>query len=205
MENNFSAENSLRLISETIERSRCTILKNAGKPLILWGILVSLTSVIIWLLWARTGSPIWNLLWFAMSLIGFVCIPFLNKGKEKAPDTEITNMLGKIWMWFGILSTGLYALIWAAFGLRSLIGMEGILRVDMTMIILMMMGLCGTLSGTLLKNRAITVSTIVATALSVLFILVTADTEPARILSFFILGVFALIVPGIILQKRGGK
>ena len=36
MENNFSVENSLRLITETIERSRSTIVKNAGKPLIVW-------------------------------------------------------------------------------------------------------------------------------------------------------------------------
>ena len=38
MENNFSAENSLRLIAETIERSRRTIAKNSGKPLILWSV-----------------------------------------------------------------------------------------------------------------------------------------------------------------------
>ena len=51
MENNFSVENSLRLITETIERSRSTIVKNAGKPLIVWGLLVSLTSVIIYFRW----------------------------------------------------------------------------------------------------------------------------------------------------------
>ena len=44
MENNFSAENSLRLISETIERSRRTITKNAGKPLIMLNLLQSIVA-----------------------------------------------------------------------------------------------------------------------------------------------------------------
>ena len=95
MENNFSAENSLRLISETIERSRRTIAKNAGKPLILWGTLVTVTSLVIWLLWSKTGSPAWNFLWFAMSAIGVICGRVMDRGKEKAAVTEVTHTLGK--------------------------------------------------------------------------------------------------------------
>ena len=69
---NLSAENSLRLIAETIERSRKAIAKNSGKPLILWGALVTITSVVIWGLWTKTGTPMWNLLWFAMTAIGVI-------------------------------------------------------------------------------------------------------------------------------------
>ena len=68
-----------------------------------------------------------------------------------------------------------------------------------------MMGLCGTLSGAALKSKAITVSAVVATALSVLFLMVTPENDPVRILSFVILGVFALMVPGALLQRNGGK
>ena len=116
MENNFSAESSLRLISETIERSRRTIAKNSGKPLILWGALVTITAIVIWLLWSKTGSAAWNFLWFAMTAVGMICMATLLKGREKAPDTEVTRMLGKIWGWFGIFSTGFFALVWAAWG-----------------------------------------------------------------------------------------
>ena len=129
----------------------------------------------------------------------------LMKGREKAPDTEVTRMLGKIWGWFGIFSTGFFALVWAAWGIRQLAGIEGALRVDLTIIIVLMMGLCGTLSGAALKSKAITVSAVVATALSVLFLMVTPENDPVRILSFVILGVFALMVPGALLQKNGGK
>ena len=202
MENNFSAENSLRLIAETIERSRRTIAKNSGKPLILWGSLVALTAVIIYILWSLTGSPAWNFLWFAMSAIGAVCMRSMTRNSEKVPDSEISRTLGKIWMWFGIFSTGFFALVWAAWGVRCAVGIEGPLRVDLTLVILLMMGLCGTLSGAVLKFKPITVSSVVATALSALFLMVMPDGSPVRILTFAILGVFALIVPGVILQKQ---
>ena len=65
-----------------------------------------------------------------------------------------------------------------------------------------MMGLCGTLSGAVLKFKPITVSSVVATALSALFLMVMPDGSPVRILTFAILGFFALIVPGVILQKQ---
>ena len=202
MENNFSVENSLRLIAETIERSRRTIAKNSGKPLILWGSLVALTAVMIYILWSMTGSPAWNFLWFAMTVVGAVCMRTLMRDREKVPDTEISRTLGKIWMWFGIFSTGFFALVWAAWGIRCAMGIDGPLKVDLTLVILLLMGLCGTLSGAVLKFKPITVSSVVATALSVLFLMVMPDASPVRILTFVILGVFALIVPGIILQKQ---
>lgn len=203
MENKLSAENSLRIIAETIERSRRTITKNSGKPLILWGVLVALFSLIIWGLWTKTGSPTWNFLWFAMSAIGFVCMKTLFRNREKVPETEVSRMLGKIWMWFGIFATGFFALVWVAWGIRSLTGVEGTLSVDLTLIILLMMGLGGTLSGAVLENKVVTASALIATTFAALFLMVMPTGSPLRILSFAILGVFALIVPGIILQKQG--
>ena len=173
------------------------------KPLILWGVLVALFSLIIWGLWTKTGSPIWNFLWFAMSAIGFVCMKTLFRNREKVPETEVSRMLGKIWMWFGIFATGFFALVWVAWGIRSLTGVEGTLSVDLTLIILLMMGLGGTLSGAVLGNKVVTASALIATTFAALFLMVMPTGSPLRILSFAILGVFALIVPGIILQKQG--
>ena len=202
MENNFSAENSLRLIAETIDRSRRTIAKNSGKPLILWGVLVALTAIVIYVLWTVTGSPAWNFLWLAMTAVGAVTMRAMMRNSEKIPDTEISRILGKIWMWFGIFATGFYALVWVAWGIRQAAGIEGALSVDLTLVISLLMGLCGTLSGMVLKFKPIMVSSAVATTLSSLFLMVMPDASPARILNFVILGVFALVVPGVILQKQ---
>ena len=202
MENNFSAENSLRLITETIERSRRTMAKNSGKPMILWGSLVAVTSVVIWLLWTKTGSPMWNFLWFAMSVIGAVCSRLIGRNQEQVPVSEISRILGKIWMWFGIFATGLFALVLLVAAIRAAADMGGVIQLDMTMLILMMMGLCGAISGSILKLKPITASSVVATALSVVFLLMIPNGSPLQILTFLILGVFALIVPGVILQRK---
>ena len=202
MENNLTAENSLRLIAETIDRSRRTIARNSGRPLILWGALVAVTATVIWALWSKTGSAAWNFLWFAMTAIGAVCMRLVMRSSEKVPETEVSRMLGKIWMWFGIFSTGFFALVWAAWGIRCAMGIEGPLNVDLTLIIVLLMGLCGTLSGAVLKSRPITVSSVVATTLSALFLMVMPSGSPLRILAFVILGIFALVVPGVILQNQ---
>ena len=55
----------------------------------------------------------------------------------------------------------------------------------------------------MLKIKAVTVSALVATILSALFLMIMPDESAIRILTFAILGVFALIVPGVILQKQG--
>lgn len=203
MENNFSAESSLRLITETIERSRRTIAKNSGKPLILWGALVTITAFVIWILWSKTGSPAWNFLWFGMTAIGSICHYFMSRGSEKVPETEVSRTLGKIWSWFGTFAIGFFALVWIAWGIRQGCGVEGPLKVDLSIIIVMLMGICGTISGSVLKIKAVTVSALVATILSALFLMIMPDESAIRILTFAILGVFALIVPGVILQKQG--
>ena len=112
---NLTTENSLKIIAETMERNRMTIAKNTGKPLILWGCMVALTSVVVYFLWSKTGSPVWNLLWFAMTAISVVCNIVMDRNKEKAPSTEISRIIGKTWMWFGIFTTGLYLMIWVAY------------------------------------------------------------------------------------------
>ncbi|MBR3291327.1 MAG: hypothetical protein IKI66_04005 [Bacteroidales bacterium] len=202
MENNFSAENSLRLITETIERSRRTMAKNSGKPMILWGVLVAVTSVVIYFLWSKTGNPIWNLLWFAMSAIGGLGTYSIGRKREKTPATEISRILGKIWMWFGFFTTGFYLLLWVVALIRYSAHMEGIVSVDLTLLITMMMGLCGAISGAVMNCKPVTVCSALATALSVVFVLLVPNGAPVQILTFLILGVFALIIPGVILQNK---
>ena len=202
---NLSAENSLRIITETIERSRNAIAKNTGKPLILWGSLVTVTSVIIWALWSKTGTPMWNLLWFAMTAIGAFGTMVIMRNQERVPESETKRILGSIWKWFGIFSIGLYALLWVVALILYASGETAVLHVDLTLIISLMMGLCGAISGAVMKMKSVSAAACVATALAVLLVLLVPDGSPLQILSFAILGVIALIIPGIIFQKKTSK
>ena len=198
--NNHTTENSLKIIAETMERSRMTIAKNTGKPLILWGCMVALTSVVVYFLWSKTGSPVWNLLWFAMTAISVVCNIVMDRNKEKAPSTEISRIIGKTWMWFGIFTTGLYLMIWVAYFILRAFNPEASIHVDLTLVISLMMGLCGVISGVVMKMKSVVACLVIATALSVIVALVV--NGPAQILVFAILGVIGLVIPGLILQNK---
>lgn len=137
-----------------------------------------------------------------MSALGGFFTYRMNRNREKVPATEISRILGKVWMWFGIFTTGFYVLLWAVALIRYSAHMEGIVSVDLTLLITMMMGLCGAISGAVMSCRPVTAGSVLATALSVVFVLLVPNGAPVQILTFLILGVFALIIPGVILQRK---
>lgn len=202
---NLSAENSLRIITETIERSRNAIAKNTGKPLILWGALVTLTSIVIWALWAKTGSPMWNLLWFAMTAIGAIGTYFITRNQDKVPESETKRILGCVWKWFGFFAVGLYALLWVAALILYAQGDSSVVTINLSLILSLMMGLCGAISGAVMKMKSVTAASVVATILAVLLVLLVPNGSPLQILSFAILGLIALVIPGVIFQKKTTK
>ncbi|MBO4499748.1 MAG: hypothetical protein J5732_05790 [Bacteroidaceae bacterium] len=200
---NLSTEKSLQIIKETIERSRNTIARNSGKPLVLWGSLVALTSLVIWVLWSSTGKPVWNLLWFAMSAIGLVITNIITKNREKVPESEVSRTLGVVWMWFGIITTGFYFMLWIVVLAARALEMDLNISVNLSLIISLMMGLCGIISGSVLNIKAVKVSVLVALLVSVPAALLLKG--PEQILTFVVLGLLGLVVPGIILMKKSAE
>ena len=199
---NLSAENSLRLIAETIERSRKTIAKNSGKPLILWGCLVVITSIAVWALWSCTGSAQWNLLWFAMTVIGGIGTYFLVRNNEKVPETEVSRIIGHIWLWYGIFSIGMILLVLIVAAVCTALDIPVHIHFNSGPLIMVLLGLCGTISGVVMKMKAVTISSVVSTAICIVLSALIPEGDPANILVFAILGVFILIIPGILLQKK---
>ena len=198
---NLSTENSLRIITETMERSRMAIAKNSGKTIGRWGVLVAVTSIVVYFLWSKTGNPAWNLLWFAMGAIGGVFTAVSARNREKVPVNEISRVVGKTWMWYGLLTTAFFALIWVAALIRSKWEQPGVINVNLTMIIVMMMGLASVVSGVVMRMKSIVACSVIATLLSVMFAFLV--NGPEQILVFVILGVVGLVIPGLILQNKG--
>ena len=77
--NNLSAEQSLKIISETMTRNCRAIEKNQGTYYILWGVILAVVSALIYLLWNGTGNPVWNYLWFLIPVIGVPAAIFISK------------------------------------------------------------------------------------------------------------------------------
>ena len=151
MENNIenkemTAQQSLGIITEMMNNSRRAILQNSGKHFILWGILLTIMSLVIYELIHVTCDPIWNLLWFAMPLIGFPMAHFIGKSKVEVPQNIISKQLHGIW------------LAYCAFVLVISAIFMFIAPQNTTLVIVMLIGFAECVSGILLKNWAIIVS-----------------------------------------------
>ena len=119
----MTAQQSLQIISETFNNSRKEILRGSAKYFMLWGALLTVVSLVIYLLWHLTGKPEWNFLWFAMPVIGYPIAALMGKYSKAMPQNEVSKMLGNVWGVFGV-----------------------------SLIIVIIMGLAECMSGVLLKN-----------------------------------------------------
>ena len=100
--NNLSAEQSLKIISETMARNCRTIEKNQGTYYILWGVILAAVSALIYILWSVTDNPACNYLWFLIPVIGVPAAIFISKRGGSAPKTYLHKAVGWMWCAFGI-------------------------------------------------------------------------------------------------------
>lgn len=136
----MTPDESLAIITETLNNCRRDILQTNAKYFVLWGCLVSLFSLAVYLLWHFTGHPGWNLLWFAMPLVGY---PFANRmGRVdwERSTSEIGIILRNLWF-----VTGVFAIVIAALG-------TFFLPLNVTLLIMLLLGIGESLSGVVLKN-----------------------------------------------------
>lgn len=159
MENNkeqnreMTAEESLSLITETLNNSRKEITQRSGKYYILWGALLTAFSLIIYLLLKLTDREAWNCLWFAMPVIGFLLARLMSrKDTETHVQNDVSRITEGIWTSFGIFSCAVatFTLIFSELGtniLRTLASLAGL-----SAEIVLIFGLAECACGVALKN-----------------------------------------------------
>lgn len=103
---NLTAERSLEIIRESIERSQRTINKNSAIPLIWWGLCVIIFSLFIAYLWKNHGGPIWNMLWAILWIVGLAGDRIIDKRRERVPTTFVGNTISYVWATFGVFCCG---------------------------------------------------------------------------------------------------
>ena len=136
----MTAQESLKLISETLNNSRRSILQNNSKGFILWGVLLMAMSLIIYFAWHTTGRAVWNFLWFVMPAIGYPLAAYIYKKESHIPQNFVGRLLGHIWAVFGCFSVVISAI--ACF----------LVPMPITFAIVLMLGLAECISGVILKN-----------------------------------------------------
>lgn len=181
----MTVNESLALITETMNNSRKAILRNSAKHFVLWGCVLMVLSFTIWQLWSSTGNPAWNFLWFAMPLIGYPLALVLTKKDEAAPQSEISRMIGYVWTVFGAFAMSISAI--AVFAVPM----------HITLLIVVMLGLAECISGVLLKNWPIIIcGFILGVGGAVAAMLWKSEAQ----LLLFTLGGLLLVVTGLIVK-----
>ena len=185
--NEMTAQQSLQIITETFNKSRKGILRNSAKYFLLWGALLTAISLVIYLLWNLTGKPQWNFLWFAMPVIGYHLAALMGKYDVAVPQNEVSKMLTGVWRVFGVFAITLSAL--AIF----------LVPMNVSLIIVIILGLAECMSGVLLKNWPIIIcGFLLGVGGAVVAMLVKSEAQ----LLIFTLGGILLLVTGAIMKLQ---
>ena len=205
MESNIemTPQQSLRLITETMNNNRLDIIRRSGKHFLLWGALLTFFSLLVYALWKITDNAVWNNLWFAMPVIGFVLARLMeSKEKEPRPENTISRIVGGIWGTFGIfaclisLFTVLYTLLDKS---ANPIG-QIVVGASLTAQIVLLFGMAEAASGIALKNWAIRIAGFVTGIGGVILYYVTGVGKEQMFL--FTLAGVVLFVTGLIVKNQ---
>lgn len=172
----LSAEQSLKLINETIRDNRMAITKKSGSHFILWGVLLTLVALAVYFLWRSSGNGAWNLLWFALPAIGYPLALLLEKDAERIPSSLISRLLGWTWGVFGAfaVTVSLCAILFAP--------------MNLTLVIILLFGFAESVSGMIIKNFPIVIAGFLTGVIGVVAA-VRLSSDCTQILLFVIAGV----------------
>ena len=183
----MTAQESLKLISETLNNSRRDILRKNAKYYVLWGCLLTVFSLLVYFLWHFTGKASWNFLWFVMPVVGLPLAALLHKKDTVVPQSFVGNLTGKIWG------------VFAAFALTLSALAVLIAPMPVTLVIVILLGMAETFTGVVLKNWPIIIGGFIfgvvgAVAATML------QTEAQMLL--FTLGGVILAITGVIIKLQ---
>ena len=203
LNNELTAQESLRIITETMNNNRLDITRRSSKHFLLWGTLLTFFSLLVYTLWKTTDNAVWNNLWFAMPVIGFGLARLLEgKAKEPRPQNTISRIVGGIWGTFGIfaclisLFTVLYTLLDKS---ANPIG-QIVVGASLTAQIVLLFGMAEAATGIALKNWAIRIAGFVTGIGGVILYYVTGVGKEQMFL--FTLAGVVLLVTGLILKNQ---
>ena len=219
---NLTAERSLEIITEQIERSRNVVAKDTGQLLYLSGLAAMGTAVIVALVNGLSASPLGHLLWLVLPIIIWLIMRIRDKKQVQAPVSLVGTLVGKTWWSFGCIVIGFYlfALIWNFLVMRLYDNLATATQamVAITPVIILLMGMAVAITGHILKRRWLVLfgilgglfvafceysgvfRAIVINIASVKAIIVFCLITPC--LSIFLFSLIGLVIPGLMLKKQ---
>lgn len=177
----LNEKESLELIAQMIQNTKCRMARNSGMPFLIWGYTTIAISLLVWFLLKETGDYNWQWLWFLLPATAFPLTLWMNRRQQKMVKTYIDSVVAYVWTVFGL---GGFFVSCAAIFFWNL---------SILFIILLMMGMGTALTGLIIKMKVVTVCGILGALASLGCIYVHGFDQ---ILVFALAFVFMMVIPG---------
>lgn len=201
--NELNPEKSLQIISEAIRKSRREFEKNAGTPLIIWGISIFLISLLVWISWKTTDNPAWNFLWFS-TIILWIVLSVIQKKKEQNVKSKnfLGEVIGYVWISYGIFAVCLSAIFCVIMNADTAISIY-FMSTFLVLLISVLLGFSAMITGLLVKNKCIVAAGLIYGLGVPVVVNFLKGADVTLIMSFASL--ICLLIPGIVLNLQSKK
>ena len=99
MEENMdlTAERSLEIITEQLEKSRRAVSKDTGEWLFVSGLTTMITAVVVACANYLTWTPLFHLLWFALPVVIWLVMKRINRNRVPVRESFVGTLVRKTW------------------------------------------------------------------------------------------------------------
>ena len=219
MEENMglTAERSLEIITEQLEKSRRAVSKDTGRWLFVTGLIAMIMSVIVASANLLSWTPLFHLLWFALPVVIWLVMKYVNRNRVPVPESLVGTLVRKTW--YTILAFALVYSVIAVVWNRVLLVYESpevYLHAGMhiTPTVITLLAVAVSITGLILKKRSLVWFGLLSFVIlkcdlfSVLLGRLLSPTEFAKLSLIqpcgfiFLFALVGLMLPGLMLKKQ---
>ena len=198
----LTEKESLEVITSMIALTKQRYIGN-GSILLMWGYLVAIVSILVWVMVATTHQGYWNWLWFAVPVIGCPITPIMSsrQQRQKGIKTFSDKVTSRLWT---IAGGSEIVLTIACIIFKYVVGYD--CWSAMLAYTMIAMPIAEIAQGLLIKERCMTIGGMTGLAAGLIIVCCLAGGIPLRtdwFMPMFILAFAAMmIVPGHILNHK---
>ena len=99
----LNAAESIALISRMIDNTRNRMLRNSGRPFLVWGYVTVFTTLLVMGAVYYFQNPKWNILWMLLPVLGALLM-WLTRDKhtEGKVSTFVDRVINNVWLVMGL-------------------------------------------------------------------------------------------------------
>lgn len=191
-EQQITNQESLDLIARMLRNTQERFERGAGTPFLIFGYLTLAVSIALWILLKNTGDDRWNFLWFAVPVIGGLCmLLFVARQPKRTVTTFIDRAISQVWYVIGgcCLLVSLYTFLFQ--------------HSFPTVLVVMLLMFAGeAITGAILKLRYVQIMGIIGILLSFCVPFLGGFNQ---LLGFAAMTLVVMVIPGHIMNAQARK